>query len=169
MSPEQRVKPRRPKFPYIYWVASASPRRREIGTGGGQVTEKERPPATLKLLSGSCVGLLPRGTKGLYVWLRQGAVGEYCGTGAVGGRARSPPPPPPPSIDLHGLCCLTPSTTARLTSCLLYASPKPATKTHVDHMCAALAYLLDSRLKGTSWRHAWDIFIVVHGNHACFA
>lgn len=56
----------------------------------GKRKEKERPSATLKLLSGSCVGLLPRGTKGHYVNLRQEAVGGYCGTGVVGGKARSP-------------------------------------------------------------------------------
>lgn len=118
-----------------------------------------RPPATLKLLSGSCVVLLPRGTKGLYVWLRQGAVGGYCGTGAVDPRllictvhAASPPPPQPglPAV------CSTP------------LPKRPQRHTRII-WTPALAYLLDSRLKGTSWRHAWDIFIVVHRNHACFA
>lgn len=47
-----------------------------------------------------------------------------------------------PSIDLYSPCCLTPSTTARLTSCLLYASPKAATKTHADHMDAGISILI---------------------------
>lgn len=43
MSPVQRVKPRWPEFPYIYWVASPSPRKREIEIGGrASDIEKER-------------------------------------------------------------------------------------------------------------------------------
>lgn len=85
----------------------------------------ERPPATLKLLSGSCVELFPRGTKGHYVNLRQGAVG------GIVGLERWAAGLDPQSIDLLSPFCLTPSTTARLTSCLLYASPsKPQRRTH---------------------------------------
>lgn len=66
--------------------------------------------------------------------------------------AASPPPPQPglPAV------CSTP------------LPKRPQRHTRII-WTPALAYLLDSRLKGTSWRHAWDIFIVVHRNHACFA
>lgn len=39
MSPEQRVNPQHAKFPYVYWVASPSPRKTEKQKlGGGQMT-----------------------------------------------------------------------------------------------------------------------------------
>ncbi|CAM4557414.1 unnamed protein product [Leuciscus chuanchicus] len=78
-------------------------RNRDWGEGKrhrkGEREWKERPPATLKLLSGSCVRLLPTGTKGLYVWLRRGAVGGQAYQ--LSALHLSQPPPKAPATKTH--------------------------------------------------------------------